>query len=238
MQQISQNKGTIIGHKKIVPEIEWHGIDTVLLDMDGTLLDRHFDDYFWERHVPQVFAQKNSLGLEEARALLLKRYKKEEGSLAWTDLDFWSKELELDIPVLKIQLAHLIRVHPYVIDFLQAVKKVKKRLFLVTNAHYKTLSIKMDKTAISKHFDAVICAAEVGAAKEEPIFWKKLAKKLSINLGRTLLADDNDNVLYAAQKVGVKILIYVARPSSTLPVLFSPVFPSIEYFSEIIPHKG
>jgi len=238
MQPIANFEGTISGHNRIIPEIDWHGVDTVLLDMDGTLLDRHFDDYFWERHVPQVFAQKNALGLEEARTLLLKRYKKEEGSLAWTDLDFWSKELELDIPGLKMQVAHLIRVHPYVLDFLQAVKKVKKRLFLVTNAHFKTLAIKMDKTTIDKHFDAIICAAEVGAAKEDPLFWKKLAQKMSINPCRTMLADDNENVLYAAQEFGVRILIYVARPSSALPVLFSPVFPSIEYFSEIMPHKG
>ena len=28
--------------------MNWPTIKTVLLDMDGTLLDKHFDDYFWE----------------------------------------------------------------------------------------------------------------------------------------------------------------------------------------------
>ncbi|MCP4043692.1 MAG: haloacid dehalogenase, partial [Gammaproteobacteria bacterium] len=35
-----------------MPVINWNSIHTVLLDMDGTLLDLHFDNQFWLEHVP------------------------------------------------------------------------------------------------------------------------------------------------------------------------------------------
>ena len=34
---------------------DWRAIDTVLLDMDGTLLDLRFDNYFWLELVPRKY---------------------------------------------------------------------------------------------------------------------------------------------------------------------------------------
>ena len=40
--------------------IAWQDVDTVLLDMDGTLLDLAFDNYFWQKLVPETWGAKNS----------------------------------------------------------------------------------------------------------------------------------------------------------------------------------
>ena len=40
-----------------MPSLPWSDIDTVLLDMDGTLLDLHFDNHFWLEHLPQRYAE-------------------------------------------------------------------------------------------------------------------------------------------------------------------------------------
>jgi putative hydrolase of the HAD superfamily len=215
-------------------DVDWQTVDTVLLDMDGTLLDKYFDDFFWEYYVPEVYAEKNGLTVEEARKELLARYKKIEGTLEWTDLDFWSKELDLDIPAMKMRIEHLINIHPYVIDFLKFCRRTGKRLYLVTNAHSKTLAIKLRKTAIGEYFDRIICAAEVGMAKEDPSFWKELEEMLGFDRKKTMLADDTEKVLVSAQQYGMGVLIYVARPSSREPVRFSDQFPSIVYFKELI----
>ena len=37
--------------------INWPQIDTVFLDMDGTLLDLHFDNHFWREHMPRRYAE-------------------------------------------------------------------------------------------------------------------------------------------------------------------------------------
>lgn len=214
--------------------ISWPTIDTVLLDMDGTLLDRHFDDYFWEQFVPEQYALQNRIEILEARARLLALYKGHEGTLAWTDLDFWSEELGLDIPELKMQVDHLIAVHPFVLDFLRFVKKIGKRLYLVTNAHSKTLDIKMKKTAIGEYFDRIVCSEEVGVAKEDPDFWARLAVLLDFNPDRTLLADDTEKVLDAAAIYGLGHLLHIAKPSSKKPVAYSSRYPSIVYFKELM----
>jgi putative hydrolase of the HAD superfamily len=215
-------------------EPQWEDIDTVLLDMDGTLLDKHFDDFFWEHYVPEIYAEVNDLTPLEARKELLARYKSIEGTLAWTDLDYWSRELGLDIPALKLKINHLIQVHPYVIDFLQYCRQLGKKVHLVTNAHSKTLDIKMQKTAIGEHFDRIICSQDLGLPKEDPLFWQKLQSILDFDKQRTLLADDNENVLQAARNFGMGQLVYVARPSSREDISYSKEFPSIVYFKELI----
>ncbi len=217
--------------------MNWSKIDTVLLDMDGTLLDKHYDDYFWEKYVPEIYAQKNNLNPQETAKKLLAVYKAVEGTLDWTDLDYWSEQLGLDIPSLKIKVDHLIKIHPYVIDFLEFLRRIRKRVYLVTNAHSKTLDIKMNKTALNGYFDAIVCAAQVGLPKEDTAFWGKLKEIIPFSPETTMLAEDTEKILVSAQTYGIKHLIYVARPSSTKPVKASSEFKSIIYFKELIQEK-
>jgi putative hydrolase of the HAD superfamily len=220
--------------KQIKPTFTWSQIDTILLDMDGTLLDKYFDDHFWEEYIPKVFAEVNNLTPEEARKALLKRYQAVESTLQWTDLDFWSEQLGLDIPELKCKVDHLIQVHPYVIDFLKYLKRIGKTVYLVTNAHSKTLDIKLRKTAIGPYFDRLICAEDVGMAKEQPEFWLRLEKMLNFEKSRTLLADDTEKVLRSANEYGMGFLVSVARPSTRIPITYSLEFPSVAFFNELI----
>lgn len=215
--------------------LDWQSLETILLDMDGTLLDRHFDDYFWERFVPKCYAAKHHLPLQEARATLLAMYKAREKTLDWTDLDYWSETLGLDIPALKTKIQHLIQVHPFVIAFLSFCREQGKKIYLVTNAHSKTLRIKIDKTAIGSFFDRIICSQEIGCPKEDAIFWRYLDKVIDYDPRTALLADDTEAVLLSAQKASVRWLVFVARPSSSSPPVYSPTFPSILYFRELMP---
>ncbi|MDW7773288.1 MAG: HAD hydrolase-like protein [Desulfobulbaceae bacterium] len=220
--------------KQIKPDFSWEDIDTVLLDMDGTLLDKHFDDYFWEQYVPEHFSLKHDLTVEDAKKELLERYRQVENTLDWTDLDYWSAELGLDIPELKIRINHLIDVHPYVPGFLRFCRERGKKVYLVTNAHSKTLTIKLEKTHISHLFDRIICAGEIGLAKEDLRFWMGLEKVLGFDRKRTLLADDTEKVLRSAEQYGIGLLIFVARSSSRKPVCYSRRYPSIHYFKELM----
>ncbi|MCJ7600440.1 MAG: HAD-IA family hydrolase [Desulfobulbaceae bacterium] len=223
--------------KKIETKIDWIEIETVMLDMDGTLLDKHFDDYFWEEHVPTVYAQENGMNFWEAYEELMGKYRSKEGTLEWTDIEYWSKELGLNIAEMKSKMNHLIQVHPYVIDFLKFCRENVKKVYLVTNAHSKTLAIKMANTEIEPYFDKIVCSEEIGVAKEDPIFWEKLEKMLSLDKNKCLLADDNELVLESAEKYGIKQLIFVAKSSSKKPVAYSNKFPSIVFFKELMPNR-
>ena len=137
-----------ISCEKERPQLPWEAIDTVLLDMDGTLLDKHFDDYFWEQYVPEHYSLLHDIPVEEARTQLRARYHSVRDTLDWSDLNYWSRELGLDLQELKLRINHLIGVHPYVVEFLEYCLKLRKKLYLVTNAHPCSLAIKLEKTAI------------------------------------------------------------------------------------------
>lgn len=216
------------------PSVDWSAISTVLLDMDGTLLDKHFDDYFWEHYVPQVFAEKHGLDHEQSRTVLLQRYRAVESTLQWTDLDFWSEQLDLDIPALKRNIDHLVAVHPHVIDFLDFLKQHGKTIYLVTAAHDKTLQIKLAKAELGPHFDRIVCAGEIGLPKENPSFWQRLEETLGFRCSQTLLADDTAKVLQAARQHGIEHLVFVAKPSSRSPVRHNAEFVSIAAFNELM----
>lgn len=223
--------------EKIYPLLPWDAIDTVLLDMDGTLLDKHFDDYFWEQYVPEHYSLVHDIPVEEAKEQLLARYHQVKDTLDWADLNFWSRELGIDLQELKLRINHLIGVHPYVIEFLEYCLKCGKKLYLITNAHTSTLSIKLEKTAIGPWFDRIVCASEVGLAKEETGFWERLQLMLHFEKTRTLLVDDTEKVLFTARGYGLAHLLFVARPSSRQRVRYSCHFPSIEYFKELLPRE-
>lgn len=189
-------------------------VEFVLLDMDGTLLDKYFDDYFWEHLVPEKYSEKHNITFGRAKEELFSRYKAHEGTLNWTDIDFWSKELNLDIPALKEQIKHLIEVHPHVEDFLKTIKAQGKKVYMVTNAHYKVLDIKLKKTEIGAYFDRCITSFEMGYPKEMLGFWNKTEQILKFDKEKTLFIDDTAAVLKTARVFGIKYLLLKTRANS------------------------
>ncbi len=215
--------------------IDWNQIDTVLLDMDGTLLDLRFDNHFWLEYVPQRYAEKQGMDVETAKSELLSRYKSREGTLEWYCVDHWSQELGLDIVLLKEEVDHLIAVHPHVIDFLDQLVCAGKRRVLVTNAHQKTLAFKMERTRLAGFFDHVISSHEIGLPKENPAFWERLQMTEPFDKNRALFVDDSPKVLESAKLYGIRRLLMVLRPDSKEPPKTAGNYPAIHDFSEIMP---
>jgi len=209
-------------------------ITHVLLDMDGTLLDRYFDDYFWEHLVPERYADKHGITFGKAREELLGRYKSHEGTLTWTDIEFWSRELGLEILALKEQIRHLIEVHPHVEAFLELMQSRKKKVYIATNAHDAVLAMKMQKTELGKYLDGAITSAEMGAPKEEQSFWRTCEEKLGFDKERTLFVDDTAAVLRSAREYGIKYLVFKSKGNSKAPIVKSDEFATIVDFNELL----
>lgn len=213
---------------------DWEQIDTVLLDMDGTLLDLHFDNHFWLEYVPRRYAERHGMGEEAARKELLQRYRKVEGTLDWYCVDYWSRELALDIPLLKAEVDHLIRVHPHVLEFLAALERAGKARVLVTNAHQKALALKMKKTRLGDCLDRVISAHDLGLPKENPAFWPRLQQVVSFDPARTLFVDDSLPVLESARRFGIVNLLCIRRPDARQPEREISSFPAVRDFQPLL----
>ena len=214
--------------------VDWNHIESVFLDLDGTLLDLRFDNHFWVEFIPEHYAQHHQLAPEKARAEVLARMKQLRGTLDWYCTDFWSRELKLDIIALKAAKRHLIQTRPGAEDFLTALQGGPRRVVLVTNAHPETIDLKMDQTGIAPLFDRIISSHDLGYPKEHDEFWKLLHKTEPFVPEKTLFIDDNLDVLRSAAAHGISHLLAVPCPDSTRKAMDTEEFRGLGAFDDIL----
>lgn len=217
------------------PHINWSNIETVLLDMDGTLLDLYFDWHFWMTYLPQIYAQKNHCSEAEATEFVHQKIKATQGTLNWYCLDYWTETFDLPIASLKREIKHLIKIHPDVIEFLTRLKAQQKTIIMVTNAHPDSLTLKLEMTDIGPYFDAFISAHDLGIPKEDPAIWDKIQQQHPFNPKTTLLIDDNISALKTAKAYGIQETWAAIHVSPKMDKVDPQGFPYFEHYADILP---
>lgn len=215
--------------------IEWGRIETVLLDMDGTLLDLHFDNYFWQEHLPRRYAELKGLEPVAARHHIVTQTSEIRGSLNWYSTDYWSEMLQVDVVELKHEVSHKVAIRPFCIDFLDALRAAGKDIVMVTNAHHDSLDLKMEKTQLAHKFDRLITVHEFSLPKEDPGCWREVHKRHPFKAEKTLLIDDNLHALESARAYGIDHLLAITQPDSQEPRRQIDDFDAIHSFDEIMP---
>ncbi|WP_355660316.1 GMP/IMP nucleotidase [Halomonas salifodinae] len=214
--------------------IDWQAIDTVLLDMDGTLLDLHFDSHFWLEHLPRRYGELHRLD-EASQHQLRERIIGEQGTLNWYSLAYWSRELGVDIVALKREVQHLIGLRGDALDFLKWLKQAHPRVVLATNADRESLELKLPLTGLEEYLDAIVSSADLGVPKEAQEFWFELQEVEPFDPARTLFIDDNPMVLESAREFGIRHLLGIKQPDSTKPERELEEFIALDRFATILP---
>jgi HAD superfamily hydrolase (TIGR01509 family) len=217
-----------------MPSLPWRDIDTVLLDMDGTLLDLHFDNHFWLEHLPRRYAEVHGVSLAMAQMELMPLFEKNAGTLNWYCTDFWSTELKLPVKDLKIEIAHLIALRPDAETFLAAIKQAGKRVIMITNAHRDSLSLKMERLELAPYFERLISSHDYGYPKENPQFWDALQTDIQFDPARSLFIDDTLPILRSAGRYGIGHLLAVREPDSRKGPKDTEEFEAVEDYRSLI----
>jgi 5'-nucleotidase len=186
------------------PRPDWREIDTVLLDLDGTLLDQAYDNHIWRDLVPQRYAVAHALELHSAYAEVARRFAERSGTLDWYCIEFWTRNLEIDIGALHREVRSHVAWLPGAREFLTRTRAAGKRLVLLTNSHPIALAVKHEETGVLDYLDAAATSHEFGAPKEHAQFWHAAQAHFGFDPARSLFADDNSKMLEAARAAGVR----------------------------------
>lgn len=204
-------------NSQVVNQARSH-IDTIFLDMDGTLLDLHYDNYFWLDIVINAYAEKNALPAAQAKELLIAKFMQQRGTLEWYCVDYWTEQLDLNIMRLKTDINDKIRFRDGTEHFLKQAKSAGYRLVLATNAHRKVLDLKLQTLDFAHYFDALYSSHDFGVAKEHELFWPRLNEEFAFDKARAMFVDDSVSVLESAKTYGIKETIIVSQPDLLAPV--------------------
>lgn len=207
---------------------------TLMLDMDGTLLDLAFDNYIWKELVPRRYAVEKNMTYEEARALLTAKYAAVQGDLEWYCLDHWCDRLGMDVVQLHHDMSHRIGYLPGALEFLRRVQEQNIRVLLVTNAHPDTLALKDAMTGLGDYFDGLHSSHTYGYAKESQNFWSALQKEVGFDRDTTLFVDDSLPVLRSAKEYGIGMLVSVTQPDTTEPERPTTEFRSVQRVADLL----
>jgi len=214
--------------------LDWSKISTVLLDMDGTILDLHFDNHFWLEHLPKRLSESSNITVAQAKEKLSSHYKKVQGTIAWYCLDYWAEQTNLPITELKREVQHLIKLREDAHDFLVALKQTGRKIVLVTNAHPDSLSLKIERTQLDKYFDTLYSTHQFGVTKESQILWQKLQNEEGFCLSNTLFVDDSLPILKSAQDYGFEHLLAIANPDSKQVARDIVEYPAISQYGILL----
>ncbi len=213
---------------------DWQAIDTVCLDLDGTLLDLAYDNYIWRHLLPQRYAATRGLSLSDAYRELAPRFAACEGTLEWYSVEFWTRELGVDVVALHHDARDKVGWLPGVPEFLRELRQRGKRLLLLTNSHPHTLAVKHDYTRVLDHLDGAVSSHDMGAPKEHPDFWTRARAQLDFDPRRALFADDSTAVLRAAREAGMRWIYAVRRPDTSEDARRHEEFLSVDGVIELV----
>jgi len=214
--------------------LDWSQIDTVLLDMDGTLLDLRFDNWFWQELVPSHYGVANGMSASDAWGHIKPKFAAVRGTMQWYCIDHWSRELGLEIAAIKRTTLSRIGYLPGAEQFLERLALKGKRRVLVTNAHPVTLAIKNERVALSGHFDALYSTHSFRVPKEDDAFWPRLQMAEPFVAERTLFVDDSLPVLDAARRFGIRWLRAIRRPDSGLGAQDTGTHIAVDRIAELL----
>ena len=208
--------------------------ETLMLDMDGTVLDLAYDNYVWKELVPEHYAEAKGISIDVARSRLYAKYHAIQGDIQWYCLDHWSERLGLDVLELHRGVNHRIDYLPGAKGFLQALREQHVRVLLVTNSHPDTLALKDEVTGLAEYFDAIYTSHQFGYAKERQEFWHALQEEEGFQKESTLFVDDNRTVLKSADIYGLEMLVEISKPDTSEPVRETSAYTGVMGVAELM----
>ena len=173
----------------------------VSLDLDGTIVNRDYVDYFWLELVPTLYSERHGLNLEDAKREVQRQYD-EIGpkDLRWYNPEYWFQRFGLDSGMLSWALEEAGRfVKPYrdALEFIEAVKG-EVQLVLSTSASCEFIKLVFARVPeLEQAFAHVFSStSDFSLPGKPPEFYKAILKQLGAEPSEIIHAGDDEEADY------------------------------------------
>ncbi len=166
----------------------------ISFDMDGTLVDPEFTDWVWLHGIPKLYAQKEGLSFEEAKARVVEEYQKVgEGAVEWYDIKYWFRYFQLDQTWKTLMEGYANKISAYE-DACHLLERLKERypLILTSNAGREFIEIEMEVTGMGKYFTRIFSAtSDFGVVKKTAHFYQGVCEILGVEAREIIHVGDH-----------------------------------------------
>ncbi|MEM4577090.1 MAG: HAD family hydrolase [Candidatus Nezhaarchaeales archaeon] len=195
-------------------------VKVISLDVAGTLVSDSFIDYFWLELIPQLFAERHGVTLEESKRFVYSSYDKiGRNDLRWYLPSFWFKSFDLNLSVSEALNSIRDKVEVYS-DVRKALVKLSSKRDLVISSNLSKDFIDVALEAIGfRNFKAIFsCVTDLGLIGKTPEFYTFILKRLGVPPRAVLHVGDDPIKDYENPiRVGMKAILIKRSGNATYP---------------------
>jgi len=181
-------------------------LKVVSFDVVGTLVDSYYEDYVWKEAIPQLYARKRGINIEEAKTYILKEYKRISNTdIRWYLPEYWFRHFNLDEDPTEVFRSHVDKVKFYQ-EVASVVKSMSQKydLIIVSGATRNVIEVMIEKF---RHYFKHICSpvSDCQNVTKTPKFYKMICRFLRIEpCVMAHVGDEWYSDFIAPREIGVK----------------------------------
>ena len=156
----------------------------ISFDLDGTLVDGLYGEMVWNHGLPEVFAGKYGMTVDEAKVVTRREYETVgDGRLEWYDIEYWLDRF--DLPVSSGELLNryesYIRLLPFTREVLEKLQE-RYTLIIASNAARIFVEKEVSHADIGRHFSVIVSAtSDYRIVKKGNPFYTRLLDQLGVS---------------------------------------------------------
>jgi len=172
----------------------------ISFDLDGTLVDKNFDDALWFQEIPKLYSEKHGVSFQEAWNHCTSCYDGlGDQDLRWYDIDYWLEKFEIgaDSSRLIDDLSHTIKLFDDSVPVLEFLKNKGFKLVVISNANRKFLDVKMRAEGMNYFFSRVFSVtSDFQQVKKTKDVYLEICKQLGVKPEDLVHVGDHEDFDY------------------------------------------
>ena len=206
------------------------GVDAVVFDLDGVLLD---SEQAWDDARKELVAETGGTWTDTATRDMLGMSSREWPLYVRDRLGVPLEPDEINADVVRRVLERYRRELPLLPGARDAVQRLADRwpIALASSSNREVIDEVLDAMGVADRFTATVSSEEVGRGKPAPDVYEEAARRLGADPARSVAIEDSENGIRSAHAAGMRVL---AVPNPHFP----PADEAVALADAVLPDLG